>query len=128
MAAGVEMRDIRARMAALPGPELPEKSDALWRWVSQLDLRREDSPAPQPHAAAADTGETDADSAEDDGGAEEMPVAAVADAPRETPQLVRARELLAMAMHPNDIKQAVKLSAIEFGLVLAAHRGAGRAA
>lgn len=36
--------------------------------------------------------------------------------------MTRARELLAIGVHPNDIKQAVKLSAVEWGLVLAEHR------
>jgi hypothetical protein len=113
--AGAAMMDIRAAMEALPGPALPPTNNFLWRWVTGRGLKRgtvavavpEEGEAPSAHA----------------------PVAAAADgAIRETPRLQRARELLSMEMHPNEIKLAVRLSASEFDVVRDEHKRRAEAA
>lgn len=79
-------------------------------------------PAPQPGGSTANTGgESPAPPEPRDDAADEAPAPAGL---RETPQMVRARELLAMGLHPNDIRTAVKLSVAEFAAIRRAHAAA----
>jgi hypothetical protein len=114
--AGMEMMEIRRRMAALPGPALPSGNAMLWRWVTTRGLKRG---APKAEALPVAPAPDAAPEAVPD----EAPVALLPEGEvRETPQLQRARELLAMEMHPNDIKLAVRLSAVEFAVVCDEHK------
>jgi hypothetical protein len=113
---GMEMMEIRRRMEALPGPALPSGNAMLWRWVTTRGLKRG---VPKAEALPVAPVPDEAPEAVPD----EAPVALLPEGEvRETPQLQRARELLAMEMHPNDIKLAVRLSASEFAVVCDEHK------
>jgi hypothetical protein len=118
--AGMEMMEIRRRMEALPGLPLPQGNAMLWRWVTTRGLKRGVAKVEAlPVAPACDA----APEATLEAAPEEAPVVLLPEgAIRETPQLKRARELLAMELHPNDIKLAVRLSASEFDVVRDEHK------
>jgi hypothetical protein len=113
--AGMEMMEIRRRMEALPGPALPSGNAMLWRWVTTRGLKRG---VPKVEALPVDPAPEAAPEPAPEEAPDEAPVVFLPEGEvRETPQLKRARELLAMDLHPNDIKLAVRLSAVEFGVV-----------
>jgi hypothetical protein len=101
--AGSSMKAIFQALAAIKGPRMPADAENARHWGKRLNLGPR--PVMSPQAASA-------------------PAAEAAPEPegvRETPQMVRARELLAMGLHPNDIKSAVRLSAVEFAAIQRAH-------
>jgi hypothetical protein len=127
-AEGRKVADIHQAITAIPGPEVPRDPSNTRHWMKAIGLWKPGAPPADVGALAqprgAEAARARANAAQGGEPSDESPQ----DRPRETPQLVRARELLAMGLHPNDIKTAVKLSAMEFGIVLAAHRAAARAA
>jgi hypothetical protein len=121
-AEGRKVADIHQAIMAIPGPEVPRDPSNTRHWLKAIGLWKPGAPTAAsvvPILGPAPVSEPERD---------EAPAPSPQDRPRETPQLLRARELLAMGLHPNDIKTAVKLSAVEFEVVLAAHRAAARAA
>lgn len=102
--AGASMKAIFHALAHVAGPKMPADAENARHWGKKLGL------GPRPVISPS---------------APPVPVAEPSPEPehlRETPQMVRARELLAMGLHPNDIKVAVRLSAVEFGEVCRLHK------
>lgn len=117
------MRDIWTALGRVPGPALPSTMTNAYQWAAKLDLgSRPVKFDPAPLAAANRARAVVAAQADADAGAEDAPVPLLADGEtRETPQLQRARELLAMGLHLHDIRQTVRLTASEYALIVAAH-------
>lgn len=101
--AGASMKAIFQALAEIQGPKMPAEVENARHWGKRLNLGPR--PVMSPQAASAPAAEA----------------AAEPEDVRETPQMVRARELLAMGLHPNDIKSAVRLSAVEFAAIQRAH-------
>lgn len=123
--AGVPMHQIRDRLNELPGEVIPP-SYKIAAWAHDLYVAR---PIDWDFKQAASEGRQALRRAR----LALLPVApytppAVQPAPEpadgESPQMARAREMLRMGLHPNDIRAAVRLSAVELEQLQRAHRDA----
>jgi hypothetical protein len=132
------VQGMRRELAGMEGAAMPSSHLILYRWAAELGLgaRRASVPpvegpveAPEPAAAAPESAGLAGEPAEVpsqgvDAKAQELGAADEVPAPdglRETPQLVRARALLAMGLQPPEILRSVRLSAIEAAALRAAH-------
>lgn len=105
---GLSLRDMWDDLRRIDGPAMPGDAANLTHWAKKLNLPTRAAAAAKVAALAPKA------PAEEQG----PPATEVA----ETPAMVRARELLAMGLHPNDIKSAVRLTATEFATIGAAWR------
>lgn len=120
---GASPATLSRALAAMPGAPLPRGDGWLYGWARALGLSR--PPLPRPTRRVVVKAPT-----------EDVAPAPVAPPPAvvgdtvpampgvvETPQLKRARELLGMGLDPNEIRDAVRLSASEMAAVRAAYQG-----